>query len=284
MRWAAQTYHDSYQYLCTFTIYYILVTILKNNLDVFILNEYLQCVRLYKFNKYLQIKTIEIWSRQHFYPSRLQNAQPLVHGCWTKSKQKPRLSRSAGASTESVWNANRNGLTLPESNVIALMDGFWRCLQTVCSNTCNGFLHRTDFGIEGSTANAILTNIRLWQTVGNACTPNQKPIVDARIRRSLTTTTHHWIHCHIRVTGQCERPRSVEVFVGKNSGIIRLWNSDNREIFLIFTWILAGSVLNAAKISLRSYANAIVLIRQLAANSRIEIETSYTSIDSSVVL
>lgn len=60
MRWAAQTYHDSYQYLCTFTIYYILVTILKNNLDVFILNEYLQCVRLYKFNKYLQIKTIEI--------------------------------------------------------------------------------------------------------------------------------------------------------------------------------------------------------------------------------
>lgn len=208
-----------------------------------------------------------------------------MQGCWTKSKQKPRLSRSAGASTESVWNAKRNGLTLAEIQYhFRLIDEFIRCTERVHSSTCNGFLHWTDFSIECTAANTILTNIRLWQTVGNTCTTNQKPIVDARIRRSLTTTTYHWIYCHIRVTGQCERPRSIEVFVGKNSGIIRLWNSDSRQIFLIFTWILARSVLNAAKISLRSYANAIVLVRQLSANSRIEIETSYTSIDTSVVL
>lgn len=40
--------------------------------------------------------------------------QPLVHGCWTKSKQNPLLSISFGASIESVWKAKRNGRTLPE--------------------------------------------------------------------------------------------------------------------------------------------------------------------------
>lgn len=52
----------------------------------------------------------------------------------------------------------------------------------------------------------------------------------------------------------------------------------------IFTWILAGSVLNTAKIPFSSHADAVVLIGQLAAHGRIKIETSHTPIHSCVVL
>lgn len=52
----------------------------------------------------------------------------------------------------------------------------------------------------------------------------------------------------------------------------------------IFTCILARCVLYAAKISLWSNANAIILIWQLTANIKIKIETFHASINTSMVL
>lgn len=53
---------------------------------------------------------------------------------------------------------------------------------------------------------------------------------------------------------------------------------------MLFTRMLAGGILNAAEVALSSHANAVVLVRQVQADVRVEIEAANAAVDARVEL
>lgn len=97
-------------------------------------------------------------------------------------------------------------------------------------------------------------------SVGNTSTSNQQPIIHATVGGALQTATHHGVDQSVRVAGERERLGAIAAGIG------------------------AGAVLNAAEIALRSNAHTVVLIGQLSASRRVEIEASNAPIHPRVVL
>lgn len=124
----------------------------------------------------------------------------------------------------------------------------------------HGPLDGTNLSVENPTANLILARTGRRHSIRHLGARNQQPIVHAGVRRPLRPPTDHRLDGHVRVPGQRERPRAVPAHVR------------------------TGRVVDAAEVALRSDAQTVVLVGQLATTGGVKVEALYSAADPGEVL
>lgn len=173
----------------------------------------------------------------------------LIFHCWVSFKKLSSVCarllnviKTEAAIIDVIWLLHRVGVICKSKRTNARRDGsfYW-----------------TNFCIECSTTNLILTLHHRWISVCNFCAWNHQPIIGTWIWLSCRTTAYHRHNLCVAVAWQCETSTAIRA----------------RRIG---TWLKV----NRTEIPLSSNADAVILIGQLSTRAWIKVETLNPSTDT----